>query len=1139
MTSKEWLGIFLEGRELLCPDGRPLFSYQMSKTEFEDLQKFLRGCILVSEDRTNYLPHTERLFVLYGAEWWHRNYGGGPWRWQLITDSLDWDGPSRKLITDWVRDGLAYWKRELHRYRSGNAYLNTIVLEGGIPLTLLKQQDARFTLYLKAIVGEHAKWSGAGMSAMSHASGCKRLLPKTFRREQIFQLAAEIVEVLNALSEGIESKTDPFSELNSKHPGWQKRLPMALEDEGAKVLIDALLTEVQKKRSSKYEKFLINRYLSELDGVFDQRASLEVPDVIPVEVIAEQLGLQPSDLPPRIELIARTDNNSNLKVASLMRVQREQDEYSVSSYRRDKLSFSLPFTSTISCTLQSAGTSIGDYMVEGSEAIDADLPMLFVSDASHGWRLLGGGSINTRVETGRLITPVDSTIESGDAVEIESNSSDLEFIAGKGIYDVSGELLVRLADDFSCRIRLGANRDSSTHYSLNGNRLYALEQKGLPVFKGMPSLVSPQGGVKPNKVLWRSEYQGAEWKDIATSEPLGSVRIRALHDKECLFAAKIVALPQDFGYAINRSDDLNEGTLTFHGLSGAEVGYTGNNSISIVIESEGDVSQVACQGTDVAGGRFPLNLAWSNNRYCVLNMPFPGRGARFSNVDHSTVCKRQISVNDLISVSAQAVSPQANSGYELVAELQADDIDKSISRSMYFQRIIPRVSEGFYELVLVDLYSSIKELFSYSADLDAVVRLEIISAGSQEAFVDVVQFDSELRYDVKTGIVSQKYYGDRDNTVAPLKFIPFDNSEELADLEVLCDPSDCRSDQQWGLKNVEINKAGLVLADGQLGRLVRPCVVYNVEEKDVSVQPDGVNTTNGQYYSVEESIESYEGSGVSLSDVWYLPESSARRREFYRIFQLLPKDQFSDDWLTLVEYVTRFKEAHPDCLDVHKALIDSPEAILGVLFRSQADVIDIIMEWEEYLPLCLWMIPIEVWLQALAGYRDYLGQFNEFVVKIETDKVIALLNQIKAREPNAILVVNQVLQELGSTVEETDYQKDYAKVDKVDNVKKYMKVVQQHVASSMFGRPDGERWPGGIDRETWNTLHKNPIWLDPGAGYRKAFLDAPVHAAFCVAKGIYLEREYRAFVAAIRNFDSQSFDNIFSKLLILFLNLRK
>ena len=112
--------------------------------------------------------------------------------------------------------------------------------------------------------------------------------------------------------------------------------------------------------------------------------------------------------------------------------------------------------------------------------------------------------------------------------------------------------------------------------------------------------------------------------------------------------------------------------------------------------------------------------------------------------------------------------------------------------------------------------------------------------------------------------------------------------------------------------------------------------------------------TGGTYISSESFFQDdNEGNQIQecpilpLSNVWQLPSRSARRGSFKAIFDALPGNNLSDDWEELVKYVERFKEAHPDCLDAHESMIDSAGAMLGVIFRSQPEVVDIMMEKEK------------------------------------------------------------------------------------------------------------------------------------------------------------------------------------------------
>ena len=83
VTSTAWLSSLLGPVGLSVPDGRPLYSYRCSTERFEEARDVLTG----------WRPQRDpgaggRVFAVYAAEWWQRNYDGGPWAWQPLLDSI-------------------------------------------------------------------------------------------------------------------------------------------------------------------------------------------------------------------------------------------------------------------------------------------------------------------------------------------------------------------------------------------------------------------------------------------------------------------------------------------------------------------------------------------------------------------------------------------------------------------------------------------------------------------------------------------------------------------------------------------------------------------------------------------------------------------------------------------------------------------------------------------------------------------------------------------------------------------------------------------------------------------------------------------------------------------------------------------
>ena len=146
---KDWLDRFLDSnsRTLSHPDGRHLYAYRMQKNEFDGLTTLLSACLKETQGTIQWLSGTERLFVLYAAEWSRRKYTGGAWRWDDISASLAWPSLSFEHQHDLTRKGMAYWKLVLHRNSSGStAYLMSIATEGGFPVKLVERSDSHLAV---------------------------------------------------------------------------------------------------------------------------------------------------------------------------------------------------------------------------------------------------------------------------------------------------------------------------------------------------------------------------------------------------------------------------------------------------------------------------------------------------------------------------------------------------------------------------------------------------------------------------------------------------------------------------------------------------------------------------------------------------------------------------------------------------------------------------------------------------------------------------------------------------------------------------------------------------------------------------------------------------------------------------------
>lgn len=136
----DWLRALLMRHRLGQPDGRPLFRYRMTDTEYDGVTRALEALAatgrLVQPD-----SHAGAVFVAYCAEWFRR---------ESNSTFLRWDDPAPTIFAavpyadkqELTLLGLRYWDRTLRRGRHGREFLLTVALEGGFPVRILEGAPA-------------------------------------------------------------------------------------------------------------------------------------------------------------------------------------------------------------------------------------------------------------------------------------------------------------------------------------------------------------------------------------------------------------------------------------------------------------------------------------------------------------------------------------------------------------------------------------------------------------------------------------------------------------------------------------------------------------------------------------------------------------------------------------------------------------------------------------------------------------------------------------------------------------------------------------------------------------------------------------------------------------------------------------
>ena len=965
-------------------------------------------------------------------------------------------------------------------------------------------------------MGEYVKWHSAGLEAISHARGLERLLPKTYRKEDIFRLSAEIVGVLFSLSEKLTSKERPYHELNERFPDWSTGFPMNLDAESAQVLVESLLKEAKYRKRFKYDRLKISRVLRENQSGFEQGISIELPERVPTDFICEKTGLRTTDLAPRLELVIET-NGSQTPIASLIKMSDDTKDYLVSMYRRERLKLPLAFSDGVACSLQQQGKHLSYLAVEGGDPLTLDLPLVFIEDDVSGYKFIGQGGVKTKAPCG-VVLAASCSVFSGDGSMM---ATEIEFDGAVGtLYSAQGNCTVEVDTNTSCTVCFGAEIDNTSTFIALGTRVYAVEHSGRMVFAGIPSIVSPSRLAKFDQLIWRPALRGGDWRNTKEARPLGNVQFRGISAGQCVFSARLTILPDDFVFKFTAGNSNSAAEVQLSGLGGyVAAALDENGGLELLQLENADALIIRESEGDFSAGRFSLALRWEGGLECELMLPRPNLGARFTSVVPCRVVGREIALSELLDVSVQAVSPSTeNARYQLVAELIARDIPSDYSRgTMHFEIDIPAAADGYFELPLAQLYSPIKALFSISVDLDARVRLEVVSAGRQCAFIDVLQFGSEIAFE--DGHASVLYLFENQGGLPALKFLPFNGEYEVEYLSPVL-PSNDGAKWEWYFSEGCAPCSGMVLVDGVRSLQTRPFALSGPNERLQAIDRE----------QQEETAAFVEDSECEmlLHDILELNYRDARRSGLKAFFNVLLENPMHSGWGDLLAHLNRFKDIHPDAMDSNEVLIEHSEVLVGLILRGGMDTLQLLDQWHEYLPLRLWLVPIVTWERAVDSFFLSIEQYGSAIVDTSRRQFVDCLQRLELQEDIYGNVVSLLKEKLGIV--------EAAKSDESFNLSKAIENARLYVSQNIFTRSETETWPNGIDREDWNKIRNNPLWLDPGQGYRKPFLDAPVFAAFAVCSGVYLRPKHRAFIASIRQFDTDSFDNLYLRFVAIYMS---
>ncbi|MFV0144914.1 hypothetical protein OBK01_03505 [Empedobacter falsenii] len=177
----------LSARGLSIHSGQALWKYNLTDIEFENLKKSFRFI-----DKPSQLKPKD--CALYYAEWWRRCYDGGKPSKEIIYNSLQvYDNQfSIDDFYNYAKLGgeLLGYKWIKNRY---TFYFKTLLLQGGLPLLQIKNNEGRYRNFLEEIL----KMNPLSIEEFNNQINVTSLLPLSSQNDIVYESCLQIVRAIN------------------------------------------------------------------------------------------------------------------------------------------------------------------------------------------------------------------------------------------------------------------------------------------------------------------------------------------------------------------------------------------------------------------------------------------------------------------------------------------------------------------------------------------------------------------------------------------------------------------------------------------------------------------------------------------------------------------------------------------------------------------------------------------------------------------------------------------------------------------------------------------------------------------------------------------------------------------------------
>lgn len=933
---KAWLAEFFLSRCLIKPTGQPLYTYQVTESEYADLRQLLMNNLKQYMAHPVHKDYFAACFCLFVSEQYRRNYNGN-WSWNGAEEELGIIGITPAQHGKLASQGLLYWQRPVRQRETGRDWLGSLFAEGGIPWPLVQSETHGFGRAIRRGIKNYYRKAGNYRTTADIMADTVDYLPQSFRNLDTLQLLAGIVDQLMYLAEqfALDEQKDPAAYLDTVLPHWQDIFPLPIDEANARSLINEWLRDAGEK---KRERIKTLEYARAFTSV--HRLSGELPDwKIQTEI---QLPSVYTFVFDRSLLSSTRFDVAYYEGEKLL--DRGPAVYGELTDAGIKIRFITTqvalsrryIDSPISMHLLDNGHTIHQVYFDGS-AIELDeYPLTFDQQDGH-WLMASTSSCVVPSGLVRVRLPEGSEIAEGKE---SAHSLCTDQQQGQW-FEITSDMLVR-SKNAQWQIRLGQSEDQREQFLLVGTSCPYVCNPSV-TYIGWPRLYGMEGAIDL-PADWQAFANGLPLQNSHRPDVAGVVRYQVTDASgNTVLQRRFGVLPKDFMISMFPATANQPARLTLHG-TGSYQAHVVSSELTVTQSTDepGSIFHLQPLGEKPPAG-FIMELVTPGYSPVQLRLPFPYDGVRLIAPDGQPCTKKDLILRELIGYRLVL-----SSGFEHKRDfhLDMDLVCKSTPRPQ--RHFSVKVCGSTVELDLYGYRNAIIEMLSSVKEQDAFVKFTI-SSGMSQLSLNIRRYNADLipNRDDDHSLVLVGNEVEHDGC-KPLAMLLPDPKQQPLELEE-------RTTQGVGTGIFDLpsamNKSG-------------PWLVYPSKESTVRFRP--VLHING----VNEIPDDGEINSLHSAAKVFHPKSNPD--VINEQIRHMANDFNHSGWQYLSDLKQRFEHLPLSTFESWVALSRNDEALALAVFRLEMDI-DFCARIRDELAIIWEAVPMPVWVSAFKKFVNALS----------------------------------------------------------------------------------------------------------------------------------------------------------------------